>query len=354
MSDQTPSLAEFAKLLDSRLDSVKADLSKSINDQAINLENSIKNNIDRAVQPIIKRQDEYEEKNDNRFKKLDECEEMNLKRFQKLENHVAGLTKLIKDTNESRNSPSECTVEYPPLPLLPSLALRPAISAPLTSTPPSPRPHVSGDLQTIRELVKDAKCVIGIGPMYDYHYDKFSNVEPSEKVRLAALDALRLELNVKETEIAEADIANTFLPIRTPKVPRVYIRFHKQEHADLCLKLAKSLKNSDAKIFRYFPRQFQARVRALEDVAYPLRKNSVPKNKTEIVYTEDDVQLMVCPQGGVYYQPYHVPHLPPIDTTPARSPPQGRPRPKRGRSANSDSGSPPDGRKASRHISPLN
>ena len=106
------------------------------------------------------------------------------------------------------------------------------------------------------------------------------------------------------------------------------------------------------KIFRYFPRQFQARVRALEDAAYPLRKTSTPKYKTEVVYTDSDVQLMVCPQGGVYYQPYHVPHLPPIDTTPARSPPQGRPRPKRGRSANSDSGSPSDGRKSSRHISP--
>ena len=124
--------------------------------------------------------------------------------------------------------------------------------------------------------------------MYQYHYDKFGDIEPEEAIRLAAIEALRLELNVRESEISEDDIANTFLPVRPTKVPRVYIRFHKQEHADLCLRLAKSLRDSDVKIFRYFPRQFQARVRALENAAYTLRKTSVPKYKTEVV-----IQIMM-------------------------------------------------------------
>ena len=157
---------------------------------------------------------------------------------------------------------------------------------------------------------------------------------------------------MKDTEITDKDIATTFLPLRTPKIPRVYIRFYKQDHADLCLKLAKGLKDSDVKIFRYFPRQFQARVRALEDAAYPLRKTSVPKYKTEVVYTDSDVQLMVCQHGSVRYFPHHVPNLPPIDNTPARSPPKGRPRQKRDRSGDSDNSSPLDNRKSSRHTSP--
>ena len=169
-------------------------------------------------------------------------------------------------------------------------------------------------------------------------------------------------LNIKEDEINENNIVNTFLPKREPKVPRVYIRFHKQEHADLCLKVAKRLFNSKAKVFRYFPRQFQDRVWALEDVAYPLRRETEPPFKTDVVYTEDDVQLLICPVGQFRYRPHHVPNLPPIDMTPIRSPPRGdmtpiRPPPegrqtgnKRDRSTDSDSAG--DDRKSSRILSP--
>ena len=61
------SLSEIAKLLES----VKGDLGKQISDQAINLENTFKLNVDRVVAPIIKRQEDYEVKNDERFKKLE-------------------------------------------------------------------------------------------------------------------------------------------------------------------------------------------------------------------------------------------------------------------------------------------
>ena len=70
------------------------------------------------------------------------------------------------------------------------------------------------------------------------------------------------------------------------------------------------------------------------------------------MYTDSDVQLMVCQHGSTRYYPHHVPNLPPIDNTPARSPPKGRPRPKRDRSDDSDNSSPVDNRKSSRHISP--
>ena len=340
------SLSEIAKLLES----VKGDLGKQISDQAINLENTFKLNVDRVVAPIIKRQEDYEVKNDERFKKLEVNSDG---RFKNLEDSVANLTELVKGKNATHFPPLpsnlghlQTTPSYrPPPPPPPSHPAEPSQSAEVTD--PN---NVTG--KVIKELIDDARCVIGIGPMYQHHYEKFGDITNPETIRLAAIEAIRLELNVKDDEIAEDDIASTFLPTREPKIPRVYIRFHRQEHADLCLKLAKGLKDPDVKIFRYFPRQFLARVRALEEVAYSLRKASNPRYKTDVVYTASDVQLMVCPLGGARYHPYPVSDLPPIDTTPARSPPQGRARSKRIRSPDSIPSPSQENRKSSRHISP--
>jgi hypothetical protein len=159
-------------------------------------------------------------------------------------------------------------------------------------------------------------------------------------------------LNIKEHEVKDGDIASTFL-LSNPslKIPRVYIRFYKQEHADLCPKLAKGLKNPKIKVFRYFPRQLKARVMALEEVAYPLRKTSNPGYKTEVVYSHNDVQLLICPRGQARYYPHCVANLPPIDMGPVRSPPPGRPRHNK-RKNRSDSTSPIGVTKSSRRMSP--
>ena len=324
--DQPATVADIAKLLCG----VKADLSKSISDQATNLESSFKHTIDTVVGPVIKRQEDYEEKNDGRLKQL--------------EDQVASLADLVKEGNAAaKHFPP---LAFPQQPLPPANTARAPLSAPVPAASEASQVP-SGPIQ---DLIKSARCVIGIGPIKQSYYDKFGDVEPSEAVRLVAIEALRIDLNIKEHEINENDIANTFLPKREPKIPRVYIRFHKQEHADLCLKVAKSLLNSQAKVFRYFPRQFQDRVWALEDVAYPMRRKTFPPFKTDVVYTDSDVQLLICPQGQFRYYPHYVPNLPPIDMTPLRSPPKGRGQTKRDRS--SDSNPAQDERKSSRIHSP--
>ena len=95
--------------------------------------------------------------------------------------------------------------------------------------------------------------------------------------------------------------------------------------------MAKSLTDRENKITRYFPRQFNARAAALGHVAYNMRKSN-PPYKTSIEYTEDDLVLLVCPRGQFTYRQHLVENIPPIDLTPARSPPVGRKK-KRERSA---------------------
>ena len=94
------SLAEIAKLLED----VKADLSNQITNSAANLENTFKHNIDKVVAPIIKRQDEYEQRSD---KRQDEYEQRSDSRFKSLEEILANLTEMVKDGNAKH---------FPPLP----------------------------------------------------------------------------------------------------------------------------------------------------------------------------------------------------------------------------------------------
>ena len=91
-----PSLTDIVKMLsamdkntDKKVESVKADLSKSICDQAANLEISLKRTIDNVVAPIVKRQDDYEVKSDERMKHLEGTVGL-------LENTVANLSQLLR------------------------------------------------------------------------------------------------------------------------------------------------------------------------------------------------------------------------------------------------------------------
>ena len=346
MSAPEPSLSDIASMLrdigdrvgniDDKVDSVKADLTKSMNDQAASLEASFKRNIDDAVGPLEKKQEDYETKSDDRFKKLEQS--------------VANLTELVKGKSEREPLPPQNITALPDPRVQQHLPAPVHTSHPLPGVsplpPPSPSPPVHDE--PVHKLICSARHVVGIGPVYQSHLDHYQDASTSEKIRCAAIDALRLELNIKDDEIKDSDILETFLPKSSPKFPRVYIRFIRQEQADLCLRAAKSLTDPNVKVFRYFPRQLQARVRALEDVAYQLRKYSVPSYKTDVIYSETDVLLMVCPRGQSRYHPYPVSNLPPIDMTPLRSPPPGRPSQKRDRSASSS----PKQNKAVRQKSP--
>ena len=338
LSDIAKMLEKMDKKLDDKVDSVKSELHKTILDQGTTIDASIKRSIDQAVGPLTKRMDEYEIKSDDRVSKL--------------ESTVASLSEIVRGGSKASSRNEVQT----PQPLLQQTVHPPPVHHSVAPAyTPGPLPSMSSPLPStgtstaITDIIAEARTVIGLGPILPSDFEYFNQSDPEVAIRLAALEALRMELNIKESEIEDSDIASTFLPKFSPKIPRVYLKFHKQEHADLCLRVAKSLTNPEIKVFRYFPRQFQARVRALEEVAYQLRKASEPMYKTEVVYTQSDVQLLICPRGQSRYYPHHVPDLPPIDMRPDRSPPPGRQRHlKRQRSENS----PPQNNKSTRHMSP--
>ena len=91
MSDLARMIEALDDKLDNKVESVKSDLTKSINDQADHFKKTLKDTIDEVVEPIGKRQDEYEEKSDQRFARL--------------EASVANLTDLITQPKVANHLP---------------------------------------------------------------------------------------------------------------------------------------------------------------------------------------------------------------------------------------------------------
>ena len=294
------------------------------------IDKSVKSQIGCALQPVVERQEDFESKTDEKL--------------------IAIEKRLDAMLDSITNKP---TSQYPPLPpsSAPSIFSAGPVLGPHPAPPQSQQtpPYSETELTSIKSIISHARTIVGLGPVTPTDIEGLGHDNPAKGLRLVALEILRMDLNIKEHEIAADDIAATFTPVGFPQPPRVYVRFYKQEHADLCLSVAKRLKNPEVKVCRYFPRQFIERYKALENEAYPLRyPRSVPGFKTEVVFKEDDIELLICPNGHFRYRPHPVHGLPPIDLAPVRSPPKGRQN-KRGRS---DSNSPKLERKTGRFNSP--
>lgn len=269
--------------------------------------------IDAVLAPVKQRYEEFEIKTDTRL--LD------------LQKQISDLGALMLP-----KPPPSMTQNFPPLPS------RATLSDPLSHAQLSKHPtitnhshsHVTNsedtsETSTVRRIVAQAKRVVGISPVTPSNLETQNTIPGEDPLLKAVIEYLRKELNVRESEISEHDIEEVFIPFNFTRAnfSRVYVKFKSEESANLCLNLAKSIKDVETRITRYFPRQFNARARALGSIAYKMR-NSEPSYKTSIQYTDDDLTLLICPRGQYTYSPYLVDNLPPIDLTPLRSPPVGR------------------------------
>ena len=303
----------------------------------------VKSEIGSALKPVVDRQEGFENQSNERFNDLEKRIDAMLVTIttkpdndpSKSTNHDPSRLKDIEDQLAIliKHSKAPVTHQVPPLPSLdPGILSAGPVhghSPPLQS---QQTPFSETETASIKSIISHAQKIVGLGPVTPADIEGLGHDDPAKGLRLVALEILRMDLNIKEHEISADDIAATFTSVQFPNPPRVYVRFYKQEHANLCLSVVKRLRNSDVKVCRYFPRQFRERYRALENIAYPLRyPRSIPGFKTEVVYTEDDIELLVCPNGHFRYRAHPVHDLPPIDLEPVRSPPKGR-RKKRGRS----------------------
>ena len=327
-------MAILAQLLDQKIEKIETKLG----DKVDSLETRIVEKVTEAVSESIS--EKVSKKVDEKIEVMIEPINQRHKDFEEstvtmigdLQKQITSLTDLVKN-------PAHKPDEFPQLQCT-QAAVSFALPRPRLASQSNTTSTASTSSDSVKDIIEHARRVIGVAPVTPSHLESQGVAHGEEALLHAAIEYLRKELNVRESEIADSDIEEVFLPARSTRATfsKVYIRFKAEDSANLCLHLAKSLTDRENKITRYFPRQFNARAAALGHVAYKMRRSN-PPYKTSIEYTEDDLVLLVCPRGQFTYRQYMVENIPPIDLTPARSPPVGRKK-KRERSA---SKSPPKG-----------
>ena len=270
---------------------------------------SVKKSMEDMIAPIFKRQDDFEERSEGRFKTL--------------EDQILSINKLLKNPPPNTNPtmlPGNQHVSWPQPPLAPkpmSSNWNQSQTAAFATDVPQP------DRDAIKNIINRARTIIGIGPITREHLDKMNAKDNQEALFFGALEFLRDELGVKETEIRNKNIVRVFAPHNVQNFSHIYVQFDDIAHADWCLYLGRTvLRGKDSRVFQYIPRQHYARFKALDNAAYQKRK--FEGFKTRFEFTDTDITLLACPQGQYRYSLCIVHDLPPIDLSSSRTPPRGR------------------------------
>ena len=285
-------------LIDQKFALLKQDLANSM---AKSDENT-KKGMEETVAPLVVRQEAFETKSD--------------KRMTIIENKMDELQAFMMQPS---NPP--IVSSHPP---------------PDSRVSPAARESSASDQNAtaISSIINYARTIVGFSPVTPQHLRNVTANSREDALKLLAIEFLRDELNVKEDEIGEDDIVKVFTSYgKDDDFTHIYVQLTKAADASWCLHLGRTvLKDKDSKVFLYIPRQFFARFKTLDDIAYKKRREGF---KTRIDFTDTDIVLLTSPRGQYKFTQLVVPGLPPVDLTPDRTPPKGRKQTKRPRSLNS-------------------
>ena len=309
--------------------------------QSDNLGNALRSRMDEVLTSLLTKQDDHEAKSEQRLADLEtslsgrqeDHEKRNADKFSEIAKQLSSINQAIAEKTSSTPSsapllPIQPVVtasqvmpvygqQHPPHPA--SLPL-PTFASP--QLPTQKHPNLS-DLATIEIIVSNASTILGLGPISADDIDDADGETADQKLFSAALDFLRNEIAVKESEVKDDDIIKVF-PASDPDLQRVYVQFSTKEQAELCQELTRKLRKPDLNAVLYVPKGFKDRFHAMKREDYRLRRQTEPKHKTRIAYTESDLALYICPVGHYRYMYHPIPDLPHVDLAPVRTPPQGR------------------------------
>ena len=291
---------------------------------------TLKSSMDGMLNSLLKAQEAFEVKCDRRLdtleesmtKRQDETDQKNESKFSEMQEQISLLSKAVyqQPPGQSTLPEQQAAVSLPPHPT----SLPHPTFANILKQATVRHPGVSSeDLDKIKDIVCNARTIIGLGPISANDIEDTPATNPGDKLLLAVIDFLKNEIGMKESEIRSDDIKSVFAA-DDPSLQRVYVQFSSKEQADLCLDLTRRLRKPELKVVLYVPNQLKKRFHAIKSEDYRLRKLTTPRHKTRIEYSDDDLALYICPVGHFSYVLHPVPGLPAVDLAPARTPPPGR------------------------------
>ena len=185
----------------------------------------------------------------------------------------------------------------------------------------------------IVELCETGRRVVGFSPieprMLEMQIRSFGAKNQEEAMLMEIKSYLKCEMKVRPSDIEKLDIVRIFHPAKE-NWNVLYVEFGNEYQVDKLFTYTRGMVKKDHRVVRWFPKQMYDRYRAVESMAYEIRKNL--KQKTRVKIGRNDLELSTREIGSSFWRRQALPtSLPKIDLDssfrPAilSSPPPGRP-----------------------------
>ena len=187
--------------------------------------------------------------------------------------------------------------------------------------------------RSVEEMCAAGRKVIGFSPteprMIDLQIKGYGARSQEEAMLMEIKSYLICEMKVKPSYVNQLDIVKIFPPVKE-NWNVLYVEFGNEYQVDKLMTHTRSMVKKDHRVLRWFPKQMYQRFRAVESMAYNIRKTL--NHKTRVKLGRSDIELSVKESGSTFWRRQVLPeNLPGIDMdinySPAlpSSPPPGRP-----------------------------
>ena len=183
----------------------------------------------------------------------------------------------------------------------------------------------------VEEMCAAGRRIIGFSPieprMIELQMQSYGAQNQEEAMQMEVKSYLKCELKLKPSEIENLDIVRIFPPAKE-SWNVLYVEFGSESQVDKVMACTRVLVKKDHRVVRWFPKQMYDRYRAVESLAYNMRKNL--NHKTRVKIGKCDIELSSRETGSIYWKRHLLPNnLPEINMDIVSgvplSPPPGRP-----------------------------
>ena len=185
----------------------------------------------------------------------------------------------------------------------------------------------------IEEMCAAGRRVVGFTPieprMLDLQIRSYGARNMEEAMLMEIKSYLKCEMKVQPSEIEKLDTVRIFHPAKE-NWNVLYVEFGNEYQVDKLFSYTRGMVKQDHRVVRWYPRQMYDRYRAVESIAYEIRKKM--SHKTRVKIGRKDIELSTRETGSTFWKRQALPdNLPTFDLNsssgPATSssPPPGRP-----------------------------
>jgi hypothetical protein len=183
-----------------------------------------------------------------------------------------------------------------------------------------------------QEMCAAARRVVGFTPieprMLELQIQSYGAKDLEEAKRMEIESYLKCEMKMKPSDIQKLEMVRIFSPAKEDWNV-LYVEFGSDYQVDMVFSHTRNMVKQDHRVVRWYPRQMYERYRAVESIAYDLRRRL--KLKTRVKIGRNDIELNTRETASTVWRrhvlPDSLPKFEMADFRPvqASSPPPGRP-----------------------------